>query len=413
MQFDVYVNKDKVGTLVQSDITSFSFEYDKDAKEPISLLMPVSEKKFDMQFLHPIFQVSLPEGALRIEIERTIGKRMDAYGDMAVLAVVGAHLIGRLSVVPAGQPLPQGGVMDSESLSSMLVHGGDANTVSEFVAKHALTSGVSGGYQKVLAKLHKEGIRVTGKVGRYIVKYSDEDQPFLALNEHLSMTAARNAGLDVPETIVSNDGNVVLVKRFDVGPNGERFGFEDMISLLVVQSGQKFQGSAEAIIKKIKQCAAPVNKASSLSAFFRQYVCACLIRNGDAHLKNFGMIYSSAADARMSPCYDMVAMAAYAKFQNNGVADDMMALTLGGTKRWPKHKQLTQLGVMCGIGPAESARIIEEVASAVHAGMDQIKAAIDAHPAFEDVGNKMLSLWQQGIDSVGFVPQVHAEQMRM
>jgi len=125
------------------------------------------------------------------------------------------------------------------------------------------------------------------------------------------------------------------------------------------------------------------------------------------------MIYSSAADARMSPCYDMVAMAAYAKFQNNGVADDMMALTLGGTKRWPKHKQLTQLGVMCGIGPAESARIIEEVASAVHAGMDQIKAAIDAHPAFEDVGNKMLSLWQQGIDSVGFVPQVHAEQMRM
>ncbi|MDP2759917.1 MAG: type II toxin-antitoxin system HipA family toxin [Sideroxyarcus sp.] len=404
MQFDVYVNENKVGTLTQSDITNFSFEYDASANEQVSLLMPVSQKRYDLQFLHPVFQVSLPEGALRREIEIAFGKRMDAYGDMSILAVIGTSLIGRLSVVPSGRPLPPCGVMDSESITAVLKHGASADTVSNFVARHAQTSGVSGGYLKVLAKLHKDGVRVTGKVGRYIIKYSDEDHPFLGMNEHLSMTVAKNAGIDVPDTILSDDGNVVLVKRFDITSNGGRLGFEDMCSLLAVQSGQKFMGSAEAIVKTIKNYASPDNKASSLSAFFRQYVCACLMRNGDAHLKNFGMLYSTDGDARISPCYDMVSMAAYAPFKNNGEVDDMMALTLSGTKRWPRNKQLAQLGVMCGLGPTESAKIIDEIASAIHLGMDQIRASIEENPAFAEVGGRMLSLWQQGVDSIGFAP---------
>lgn len=76
MTLDVYVQGQRVGVLDQTGITSFVFTYLPDtAKElAVSLLMPPRTESWTSPFLFPVFQVSLPEGALRQTLERFFAK---------------------------------------------------------------------------------------------------------------------------------------------------------------------------------------------------------------------------------------------------------------------------------------------------------------------------------------------------
>lgn len=403
--FSVYVNGVLTGHLKQDGITSFVFSYTEQAKTPISLTMPIRKEPYVAPYLHPVFQVSLPEGDLRREIERNLSKRMDAYGDMAVLAVVGGHLIGRIQVLPEGAPLPKDQFPgDVSLLQSVLKHGVTDEMMSSFIQQHLAGSGVSGGYMKVLAKMvKKHESRITAGVDRWIVKYSDPDHPFLALNEYLSMKVAQRAGLPVPDLHLSEDAQRLVVKRFDVSQGGTRYGFEDMCALTGIQAGQKFTGSVEGIIKTIKHFAGPSHLSESLRQFFTQYVCATVIRNGDAHMKNFGMLYKEGREsAALSPCFDMVTMSAYAHVSKDGRVDDMMALTLEGTKRWPTPKMLEMLGKRCGLSSAEVARTIETVVESVKSVAADIPVMIEQYPEFRSVGEKMMAIWADGIASMGY-----------
>lgn len=400
MRLDVYVKGQCIGALDQTGVTSFSFAYLPDAKHAVSLTMPIRTASYEAPFLHPVFQVSLPEGDLRREIENTLIKRMDAFGDMAVLSVVGTSLVGRVQVVPQGSPSPTESQDEVDLLSTVLSHGASREMVAEFVARHAISSGVSGGYLKVLSKLMDSGQHAAASVGRWIVKFSDLEHPYLALNEYLSMSASSRADLHVPKMHLSDNGQVLLVERFDVAENGDKRGFEDICSLMALPSGQKFTGSAEGIIKTLKQFVAPEYVSSSLKMFFKQYACAVMMRNGDAHLKNFGILYSEPSDARLSPCYDMVTMSAYAHFMPSGKVDDMMALTLAGTKRWPGIKQMEMLATRCGLSQLDCKKILNEVAVAVNDTAKDVQEAINKHPDFYDVGNRMLNLWSDGISSL-------------
>ncbi len=80
---------------------------------------------------------------------------------------------------------------------------------------------------------------------------------------------------------------------------------------------------------------------ASLEAFFRLIVVSCVIRNGDAHLKNFGILYgdpsTAARDARLSPIYDLVCTTVF-------IPRDVLALSLRGSKAWPDRRTLERFG---------------------------------------------------------------------
>ncbi len=74
-----------------------------------------------------------------------------------------------------------------------------------------------------------------------------------------------------------------------------------------------------------------------MRSLFRLFVLNCAVRNGDAHLKNFGVVYDDTrSDARLAPVYDIVTTSAY-------LPKDQMALTLNGTPAWPDARRLTHL----------------------------------------------------------------------
>ncbi|HEY7803426.1 MAG TPA: HipA N-terminal domain-containing protein [Orrella sp.] len=75
---DVYVSNQLVGVLDQPDPYTFVFiNYLPDAPSalPVSLLMPTRTESWVSRELHPVFQISLPEGALRELITKKFAKR--------------------------------------------------------------------------------------------------------------------------------------------------------------------------------------------------------------------------------------------------------------------------------------------------------------------------------------------------
>ncbi len=66
MKLDVYVEQALVGTLEQVEVNRYVFSYQAGVADSqmVSLLMPVRTESWIHSALHPVFQVSLPEGTL-------------------------------------------------------------------------------------------------------------------------------------------------------------------------------------------------------------------------------------------------------------------------------------------------------------------------------------------------------------
>jgi serine/threonine-protein kinase HipA len=64
-----------------------------------------------------------------------------------------------------------------------------------------------------------------------------------------------------------------------------------------------------------------------LNQLFDSVALSCIVGNGDAHLKNFGVLYGDPIkfDARLAPAYDIVNTTAY-------IPEDTLALDLSGNK---------------------------------------------------------------------------------
>ena len=101
------------------------------------------------------------------------------------------------------------------------------------------------------------------------------------------------------------------MKRFDVTEDGRYLGFEDMCVLQAKQREDKYEGSYEQIAKTIKIFVSSRYKKSSLMDFYKMVVINNLLQNGDAHLKNFGLLYRDINEIKLAPAYDVVTTTLY------------------------------------------------------------------------------------------------------
>jgi serine/threonine-protein kinase HipA len=118
----------------------------------------------------------------------------------------------------------------------------------------------------------------------------------------------------------------------------------------------------------------------------------CAVRNGDAHLKNFGIVYDHVqGEARLAPVYDVVTTSAY-------LPNDRMALTLNGTTKWPSARELQRLGeTRTGATPSRIRDILARVEAAIVDTSRELQAYIKAHTEFAEIGNRMLQVWKEGV----------------
>ena len=382
----------RAGLLDQTlDQRQYVFAYDQAAESPdaqVSLTMPVRLESWLSRDLHPIFQMNLPEGALLEIIRRAIAK-LTGEDDLTILRVTGGNQIGRNRFSLPVDSAP-GIVETSESLEDLLSYSDTEELFYDLVSKYALRSGVSGVQPKVMLDATERG---TATVGGYIVKSWGTDYPQLAANEFLCMTAAQRAGLPVPEFHLSENGGLFVMKRFDIAASdGSPLGFEDMCSLQALGTAQKYNSTCERVARTIKDFVSGEFLQEAREQFFASLVLSCMIRNGDAHLKNFGVLYERPGQSvRLAPVYDMVTTAAY-------IPRDVPALSLAGTKKWWPRKILEKFAVIhLALPVGKVGHIFEEVAEAVNDTRVILTTYMEDHPEFREVGGRMLAAWDDGV----------------
>ena len=316
------------GDILHED-DEFIFNYTtQDSAKFISLTMPVREKGYIHNRLHPIFEMHLPEGYLLSIIKKHFSKLIKT-DDFGLLKVMSPSIKSRVTY-------ERDVVVKNENLTlDELLHPKNDKLFDELVSRFALTSALSGVQPKVLAKVEN---KATLKLEDYIVKSWGEEYLELALNEYYCMKVVQNANIPVPEFFISDDEKLFIMKRFDMIDNDEYLGFEDMCVLQAKQRDDKYDGTYEQIAKTIKIFVASKYKKSSLVNFYKMVVINYLVQNGDAHLKNFGLLYSCEDDIRLAPAYDVVSTTVYIK-------NDIPALYLLGSKKWWDKKYLMKFGV--------------------------------------------------------------------
>ena len=395
----VWVDEASAGTLGRHGRGSaFAYEPEARDRDAVSLTMPVRTASWNVPVgLAPIFDMNLPEGALRDLLTRRFAKATGSFDHFDLLGVVGRSQIGRLRYsAPDADPERD---VPYQSVDEILRARRGGELYDYLLERFAEHSGLSGVQPKVLIRAEsdepetRDRLSASVRGATHIVKFWDpHEYPELAANEFFCLGAARDLGLDVPDFDLSEDGAALVVKRFDLRPDGTYDGFEDFCVLNALGSGDKYRGSYESgLFKRVGEFTGG-NRREALEAVFRLFVLNCAIRNGDAHLKNFGVTYDDASgDARLAPVYDLVTTRAY-------LPSDPMALTLGGTTRWPDRRRLTQLGqTRALLGGRRVDEILEATADVLADKAVAVRDYFVDRSSHPEIGKAMLDAWHDGV----------------
>ncbi|MFT0865300.1 type II toxin-antitoxin system HipA family toxin [Pseudomonas sp. CAM1A] len=326
------------------------------ADAAISLLMPVRTEEYRHRELHPVFQMNLPEGYVLEQLRNRLAKIVQV-DPMLLLALSGSSSpIGRVHVSSqVVDTLLRRQTFPGEKLANILSWDGGEDIFADLVDRYILRAGISGVQPKVLVpeQLDPLSQRFTSKTAELIIKSGRDEFPGLAINEFLCMSVAQSSGLAVPQFFLSDNGKLFVMRRFDRDEQNNPLGFEDMAALMGLGAEQKYSKSYAAIAKAIRLFCAPEHLRQSLRQLFEMVALSCIVGNGDAHLKNFGLLYTDPLrrDARLAPAYDIVNTTAY-------IPEDVLALSLSGNKSLFASRQgLLDFAPLCDVSnPAEVIR---------------------------------------------------------
>ena len=277
--------------------------------------------------LPPFFSNLLPEGVLREYMVKRLKIHQDHEFD--ILMALGASLPGAVRALPADE-LPQAAI----SYRPDTTHAAPGETPIKFSL---------GGSQLKFSMIERGG-RFTLEDGNeeWIVKPPHPAHPNVPANEYTMMRLAAAAGIQAPEVKLVKLDDIDLtgvrglsipqweawayaIKRYDRTAEG-RVHVEDFAQVFNVYGDQEYKATNYDTVGRLIFDLFP-NRFEQLAEFIRRLVVNILIGNGDAHLKNWSVVYKDKVTPQLSPVYDLVSSIHY-------VQNDSLALNLGGEKRF-------------------------------------------------------------------------------
>jgi len=352
--------------------------------------MPIRAKGYDTQILMPPFQMALPEGALLENIRNRFSKLMDLGNDIQLLKLVGSNTIGRLRFIdPAAKKSTSPN--ESHSLKELLTYPETQDLFNTLLEELAPRSGVSGMQPKVLWS--EQGKKITMLSNQYILKSAGKDYPGLAVNEFFCLKATKASGLSTPGFHLADSGELLIVERFDFDKDSNALAFEEICALLHLANHGKYNSSYEAVAELIRQ--APCDPSThSLRDFFKAIVLSTIIGNGDAHLKNFGILYDDIERKWLAPIYDQVTTTLY-------IPKDVPALSMAGKKQWPDKATLVHFGLQsCGMRKKEVKESFADVIAGVKKIKTELKKYAKEHKKYHPLCERLSKIWNNGCDRV-------------
>lgn len=387
-QIKVCVGGEEVGVLFkEARANRFVFNYNKDS-EAISLIMPCKASSYVWRNrLHPIFDMYVPEGYLFELFKNILAKEYGYVDDYVVFYYICSSIESRLTFVNECQA----GEFPIFDLEKILADD-SPDTFSKLVAAFLKKNSLGGVHPKTIAVV-KSKESITEK--EYILKTWGAEYDQLALNECFCLKAVEKTGVPIPKIQLSSRNKFLLVERFNLDrKNNSYLGFEEILVLLGKNKEEKYSGSYEKVAEVIGRVA--TDTSQSMQNFYKIIVMNYLLKNGDAHLKNFGILYTQDATNKpivwLAPAYDIVNTVVYSH-------KDKPALTMFGKKLWFGKKELIKFGVAhCNLTDTEAAGLYEICINALKESIDELSDYIKTNSSFSEVGNKMLSIWRVSLD---------------
>lgn len=397
---DVSINGQPGGQLLRT--SNYEFRYlTPDPEQPsVALLMPARARPtWQDGDLFPVMDQNLPEGDLLLRLSLMFPKQQ--LRPMHLLAMMGQNGIGQLGYTLPGNAAQRAHVrIDREAL---LATPFSQELFDELVSTYLSSgAGIAGVQPKLML-----ADRATFPIPSVIVKVASAAYAGLAANEFLCLSAARRAGIPTPRFDLSHDGQMLVVDRFDLEPAADdqvtRLGFEDIASLMGLRvrdvlSERKYVGSYERIAELLKVLQLP---AENLHRFFEQVALSVMVRNGDAHLKNFGVLVPEVGPPRLSPLFDVVTTAVYTYVRYVGDdehTDRTMALKLFSgrhqTKAYPTTEELVRFGAdVCGV--MRPRQVLARIAQGMR---EALQAAREDERIPGELLDLMTPVWEAGVE---------------
>lgn len=180
-----------------------------------------------------------------------------------------------------------------------------------------------------------------GQAGDVIVKFPDGRPGYdhIPEAEYASLKLARLAGIEAsgaslvePSEISGLErysrgvvGRALAVSRFDRGPGNARTHVEELAQLLNISPHRYWSRYDRANFESIGNIIANLAGVETVGDVIDRIVLNVLVGNGDAHLKNWAVLYPDGHTARLAPAYDIVPTILF-------IANDNLGLNLNGTK---------------------------------------------------------------------------------
>ncbi len=323
------------------NVLSFAEEFTGDPGRPTFSLIThpnfpradkvLSEPWARSQRLHPVLSNLLPEGPLRELIAQ--GLKVHVDNEFHIFCYLGEDLPGALVVTP----------MEPDQVpESVLTTHGKAKAVKFHKGNKENKFSLAGVQMKFSMK-EKDGRYNLSKgdaLGDWIIKTPSTKHKNVPLNEYTAMSLAAMIGVDIPEIKLvdldkldnlpqinlPDEQQAFAIKRFDREDNA-RIHMEDFAQILVKYPHEKYDSANYEQIGRViyEYSGDGLTDAQQLA---RRLLANILLANGDAHLKNWSLLYQDQVTPRLSPAYDIVTTSVYIEDERQ------YALNLGKTKDW-------------------------------------------------------------------------------
>ena len=397
---NVFAGDARAGRLDRSDREpdTILFTYGQECRpaDAVSLTMPIRADQYDASGgLLPIFEMNLPEGALRERLQLRFAKAIPEFDHLDLLAIVGASQIGRLRY-SRRERLEES--VPRQDLEEILTYRGTADLFAHLLERFATHSGISGIQPKVLVRDEKAPDKLADRGATHIVKaYDSAEYPELAANELICTNGAAAAGIETAHLTLSRNRRLLVSDRFDLRADGTYLGLEDFCVLSGLRAHGRYDGSYEGVARRIADFVSSRALPRAREQYALVVAYSCAIENGDAHLKNFAVLYeNSEREVRLAPAYDILSTTPY-------FPRDTLALTLNGTKSFPTRDSLvTFMKSVTGKSGRATLEMLDRVADGVGAAIAEARLYGKKHAAASRFAQRLVEVMTRGLDRLGY-----------
>jgi serine/threonine-protein kinase HipA len=390
---DVFLYNHYVGKLC-SDNGTLSFAYDtaylkkRDAVK-LSSSLPLKEEVFDHQITSDFFSGLLPDEYVRKRLARYL--RISEKNTFALLKEIGGECAGAVSMhiegnAPDTNARPKYRVLDDK----------EAHDILSTLDKRPMLAGeedirISGaGAQDKLIISFVDGkiaIPKHSTPSTHIIKPAIKELEEPVQNEFFCMKLAKTMGLPVPDVSIHRLENYpfYLVERYDRRKDKDgvvtRLHQEDFCQAMHIPPEMKYESKGGPTLEKcfalldgrIKSgVMAGKNKITLLQGVIFNF----LIGNGDAHGKNFSLLYDGESES-LSPFYDLICTVVY-----DDAYKAKMAMKIGSKYKFQEVavRHFEELGESVGFKPDFVRKQIHTISNDIAKAAAALHIALNKDP---------------------------------